>query len=202
MKFRLSGGQSLAVVLFCLIGLHASFNGLRAAWADLNTLVSRLTYENPSGKPGQRAQLRQNFQAALALTSDNPYLHEALGQLTLEAGGLGADSTARQTAKAAYLQALALRPMSPYTWAQYAELAAQLGEQGEFLRAFELAQQYGPRETVVQWRLARLACEHWDQLSPATRVLLKHQAPPALALAKQRGKDWPLPADCLARLSP
>ena len=67
-------------------------------------------------------------------------------------------------------QALAQRPMSPYTWANLALALHLLDSEPEAMwDAYDRAYRYGAREVSVQVRLLEIALARWDSLPLARR---------------------------------
>ena len=78
-------------------------------------------------------------------------------------------------------QAVRLRPGSPYTWANIAQLKARLPEpDGEFETALRNAALLGPWEPEVQLMIAEAGFRHWNTLTPETRVAMRSNATRAL----------------------
>ena len=70
-------------------------------------------------------------------------------------------------------RALALRPGSPYTWANLAEAQYRRGEPGRNLElALGRAVQLGPAEPGVQRLVADYGLAVWDEVTPQTRAAI------------------------------
>jgi hypothetical protein len=137
-----------------------------AAWAE------RHAYPPP-------ARLQESVTSlieALELTPQDPTLIEHLGvALELRARASRPGSDMRRLALAASLsyfrKAAALRPSSPYTWANILLAKYRLGQiDEEFARALRNALALGPWEPAVQLIAAEAALGTWDSLDSGLRA--------------------------------
>lgn len=112
---------------------------------------------------------------ALALTPDDPTLVEHLGTaLALRAAGSPPGSESQRLYLAAALErfrtAAALRPTSPYTWADIVLTKYRLGQiDEEFFGAMHHALDFGPWEPAVQLILADAGMGAWEMLDSGLR---------------------------------
>lgn len=178
---RNAGRLAVLVSLFLLAG-YAGYFGGRAALADSMTLKAR--WEIGKWRDGNNLppdlsvwkDARESLMAALHLEPDNPQFYEDLAFLY----GLRASAThnipelEREFLKQVliyYKQAVALRPMSPHTWANIALANHYLGDTNlEMWRAFDLAMAYGKNEPAVQVTLAEIGLSRWAELGEARRA--------------------------------
>lgn len=96
-----------------------------------------------------------------------------------------------------YRRAVALRPSSPYPWANVAAVDYRKGDTGrEFQAALRHAAMLGPAEREVQGTVTDYGLAIWDEASPATRAAvesaitgaMKRDPGEALRLAQRRGR--------------
>ena len=94
-------------------------------------------------------------------------------------------------------QALAMRPISPYTWANLAAAQYRAGVTGEtFQVALERASQLGPNEPAVQGIVALYGLAVLDEVRPQTRAAIgrmlaagmKSDPAAMLQIAQRRGR--------------
>ena len=112
---------------------------------------------------------------ALALTPDDPTLIEHLGlahELRAIGSPPGSDSRRLNLAQALiyFRKAAALRPTSPYTWANILLTKYRLGQvDDEFFGAMRHALDFGPWEPAVQLIVADTGLGAWDRLDSGMR---------------------------------
>lgn len=126
------------------------------------------------------ANAQTDLEDALRWTPDNPALHEQLGDLfTAQAQASFTqqqpDAAQRvpallQQARAAYLQAAALRPAWPIVWSSLATVYYGLGDRPAYLAAWQQALRLGPNEPGVQSALLDLTLLDWAQATPAQQA--------------------------------
>ena len=109
-----------------------------------------------------------NLATALALDPGNPLLHEDIGQLLDHKAryvqGLSAEQRGqfRTESRDHFRAALALRPVSPYTWLSLALIQSRLGDWGaETQFALRQAAALGPWEPGVQLDIAYVGWAGW-----------------------------------------
>lgn len=172
--------RDLPLLLVVLaVGGWACWQGQRLLRADLLSQGARwsVTQWASTGKaPASQADFDRAeaaLTAALAITPDDPSLHELLGDLAGVAGRRDwADEAARPrhyaAAVAHYQRALALRPRDPQTWASLATAYQGLGDTGPLLhQAWAQALKLGPNEGAVQPMLLETALATWATATPA-----------------------------------
>jgi hypothetical protein len=139
---------------------------------------------------------------ALALTPDDPTLVEHLGTaLALRAAGSPPGSESQRLFLAAALVrfrgAAALRPTSPYTWADIALTKYRLGQiDDEFFGAMRHALDFGPWEPAVQLIVADAGLGTWEKLDSGLRSRISEnlqraavrQAEPLARIATEHGR--------------
>lgn len=139
---------------------------IRDASTEMGTWVA--TRSQPA--LGTWVVVNERLQAALAIVPGDPTAHELLGLLKSSRG----DSPDEQSEGIArFHQALSLRPVSPYTWANLAEAQYRRGEPERNLElAFERAAQLGAAEPGVQWLVADYGLAVWGEVTPATQEII------------------------------
>lgn len=148
----------------------------RADWASMaqrQQVVSWLSAEVPvfSAEDWDRAQAA--LQHSLALTPDDPSLHEGMGDLHSVAGRRDwADAAMRHAhfrrAAQSYETALRLRPVEPGAWAALASARQSYEAPPELVQqAWTKALALGPYEGHVQLVLLQVALADWDRATPA-----------------------------------
>lgn len=125
--------------------------------------------------PGRLQEAITSLTDALALTPDDPTLIEHLGvALELRAAGFPPGSDRRlylAQALVHFRKAAALRPTSPYTWANILVAKYRLGQvDAEFFGAMHHALDFGPWEPAVQLIVADTALGAWDGLDSGLRT--------------------------------
>jgi hypothetical protein len=114
---------------------------------------------------------------ALALAPGDPENLSELGRLhriMLEANNLGAQEISRYGDAGAgyYLAALAVRPTWPWDWGNLAMVKYQQYQDasGVYQDALVRALEFGPREPILQDRIAVLGISSWQDLNPAATL--------------------------------
>ena len=180
-----------------LVGaISAAWVGGRAAWADMLQLQVRYNigrWQAGKAPPPQIAawgEARNTLVQALAITPDDPQIHENLGYLYgLRALSSKAVPDLYQAmlgqAQVYYRNATRLRPMSPRPWANIALASHYLGDVGAPLwDAFDRAMAYGQREPSVQATLAEVGFARWAELTEPRRSQLLAMVNQALPHSK------------------
>lgn len=149
----------------------ADWNSMRARH-DVTTWAERRTKPQPE----RLQEAIDSLIDALERTPNDPTLIEDLGTaLQLRAGASAPDSQMRRLAPAAALvyfrKAAALRPSSPYTWANILLAKYSLGQiDDEFFGAMRNALDLGPWEPAVQLIVADASLGVWDRLDANLRT--------------------------------
>ncbi len=182
----------LSVVL--LLGISAVYSAVTFMMADFKSMRSRWQIEqwqkNPRRPPTMpdMAKASNDLQAALLWTPKDPQLYEGLGFVHAFRGSrLSMVPDLQQAlfdeAITNYRQALDLRPMSPYAWANLAlALHYRQTDDTGLWKAFDQAYRFGQREGRVQWILAQIALARWDALSEGRQQKVRQ------IFAEARGK--------------
>lgn len=165
----------LAMVGLVAAGVQASLHGLANVYGlfpaqRLGAWQSARQVPEPEELSLALGQLR----TARALDPGNPGYMDDQGLLWewAAAGGdtLASPRDALEQARDAHREAIRLRPLWPYSWANLARVKAQLGEVDvELALALEKASRLGPWEPKVQRSIADAGMRVWDQLGPAPR---------------------------------
>ena len=131
----------------------------------------------------------------------NPTIAEQLGSLYAlnvrngDAGGALGSQRAKSLEQ--YALAVAMRPTSPYSWANLAWTKYYLGQvDAEFYRALEHAIRLGPWEPEVQFVVVDLGFALWDEMPAALRPKIlamaqngqRRYAAQMIAIARKRGR--------------
>lgn len=169
----------IALIGTAVLGLGV-FESARRGLADWSSM--RWRHEIAGWAERQTNPPRDRLQEAITtlietieLTPDDPTLIEHLGvALELRATGSPPDSEARRRYIAAALfhfrKAAALRPTSPYTWANILLAKYRLGEvDDEFFGAMRHALDFGPWEPAVQLIVADTGLGAWERLDSGLR---------------------------------
>jgi len=117
------------------------------------------------------------LRSALLLTPADPTLQDHLGlayDLAAAAPAARQWPVYREFALLHFREAARLRPTSPYSWANVAQMKYRLGQHdAELARALSLAMRYGPWEPLVQLIASDIGLALWDRLEPALRGELR-----------------------------
>lgn len=159
-----------AAIALAAAGL--SFDAYRMARADTlvgesNAILESAEWrKSPPSLPAWLAVRGDLLEAASLVES--PAVFESLGVLHARRS---ASNEFMAYARDYFRRALELRPDSPYTWANYAEIKYFLGETGpDFERALERAVELGPWEREVQVVVTDIGLAMYRELQPATRA--------------------------------
>ena len=162
---------AVAVPTIVVLGLECGL-AVRDGFADSTVLAANLemrTWDASGAQPGMETLrwVREDLIHALASVPDEPTTHELLGSLA--AYELGEPSS-KDVALDQYRAALRLRPSSPHTWLQMAEVRYRTGDTGaSFERELRRAAELGPSEPEVQRVGTFLGLAVYDELTPQTR---------------------------------
>jgi len=171
-------------ILIALIGTgvlgFAVYASAKRGLADWSTMrwrheITGWAEQRASPPPEHLQEAITTLIDALALTPDDPALIEHLGiAIELRAAGSPPGSEAQRLYLAAALfhfrNAAALRPTSPYTWANILLAKYRLGEiDEEFFGAMRHALDFGPWEPAVQLIVADAGLGAWDRLDSGLR---------------------------------
>lgn len=138
---------------------------LREAGTEMATWPASGANPAPSSRGAVAAMLAE----ARTLRPREPFAHELLGQLAL----WGPRDVGPHEAREAFAAALEFRPVSPYTWASFAEALYSGGEPGAKLEhVIEQAAALGPSEPRVQRVVADLGLAVWSELTPRGQAVV------------------------------
>ena len=170
----------IALVGSAFLGLAIYESGKRglADWDSMRWRheVSRWAELRATPKPERLQQAITDLLDALALTPDDPTLIEHLGvALELRGTAYPPGSESQRLALTAALnyfrKAAALRPTSPYTWANILLAKYRLDEiDDEFFGAMRHALDFGPWEPAVQLIVADTGLGSWARLDHNLRA--------------------------------
>ncbi|MBE0619351.1 MAG: hypothetical protein IH605_02040 [Burkholderiales bacterium] len=160
---------------------YAAYASAKRGLADWNSMRARHEIagwaEHRATPPPERLQEAiTTLIDALALAPNDPTLIEHLGTaLELRASASAAGSEMRRLSLTAALiyfrRAAALRPSSPYTWANILLAKYRLAQlDNEFFDAMRNALDLGPWEPAVQLIVADVTLGAWDKLDNGLRA--------------------------------
>ena len=148
----------------------------RADWASAEARIQVQRWvagQGPAPTVEQWERAQAALQVSLAITPDDPDLHERLGDLQVTAGqrpGVGEQPRKLHFEAAArhYEQATVLRPNEPGAWAMLA-LSRQVAQAqpSQVQAAWHKAQSLGPFEGPVQPVLMDVVLGDWNGATPA-----------------------------------
>lgn len=113
------------------------------------------------------------------IAPDNPDHHEYLARLALVRSGMGGASESERNLQLAYgleqiHRAIALRPVSPYSWVIMLQLKRERAEYDpEFFHGLERAVTLGPWEPAVQLIVADVGLSAWAALPHAEQEMVR-----------------------------
>ena len=164
------------IVLLLLLGFKAGKEGISNFYAQ----SAHMEIERWS-KPGQRvrgddeARVTQYLAQSLEYSPHNPWPLEETGALQLRLMRAATDPqlavAAARSAKLHFRLALAERPTSPFTWANFALSKLYLGEHdADLFQALTRAEELGPWEPGVQQTVIFVGLAVWIRLDPAQQA--------------------------------
>lgn len=171
-----SMGAGALILLLCLFAFIAGKEGLSNFYAQ----TAQLEIERWS-KPGQRfagdesARVMRYLAQSLKYSPNNPWPLEVMGTMRFRGMSAATDpqlamATAR-SANADFRIALAQRPTSPFSWANFALSKLYLDEKDDALvRALGRAEALGPWEPQIQQTVVFVGLAVWDRLNAAQRA--------------------------------
>lgn len=111
---------------------------------------------------GTWESVRGELAIAEKLSPTDPAIHELVGVLNASRPG---EEEYLTKASVNFARAASMRPVSPYTWANLAEVNYKTGiTGGPFLTALRRAVELGPNEPEVQRMAANFGLAVWDEL--------------------------------------
>ena len=179
MSDYLPARRAYAIALILLLGLFAYKAGTEGL-SNFFVQSAHMEVERWS-KPGQTfrgdegARAMEYLARSLDYSPHNPWTLEEMGTLQLRGITARRDpqvaEAAARGANANFRMALAQRPTSPFSWANFALTKLYLGEQDEELfRALERAEEAGPWEPEVQQTVVFVGLAVWHRLNPARQA--------------------------------
>lgn len=151
----------------------------------------------PTGANRPPAESVASLRSRLMGVTDpaEPVLNELVGitELRLSVDSRGDLENAREH----FGKSLAVRPTSPYTWANLAEAMYRMGDTGtQFSAAIGQAARMGPYEPEVQRAVANYGLATWDELSPEVQARvdrmiatgMRRNSLEMLRIAERRGR--------------
>jgi hypothetical protein len=168
-------------ILFLLFLL---LSGVRVGVAELYSMNARVTMESwdtaqrfPT--PEEIRTVQQQLEFARDLAINDPEQHENIARLSLVRAAVKGISEAERTGHlqdglAEIRTAIALRPVSPYSWAILAMIKRDLGEfDPEFLHALHRSVELGPWEPELLVSLADVGLTAWPKVPPEEQDLIQ-----------------------------
>jgi hypothetical protein len=136
-----------------------------------NTEINAWVAKRASPGVDRWMRVQSDLKRAEELAGSDPQPPELLGALHLYVTGR-AENT--EVALRHLKRALELRPSSPYTWVNLAEVQYRLGmTTGAFERILLMTQRLGPSEPETQRLLADIGLAMWDDIGPEARAAVR-----------------------------
>ena len=158
----------LPLILLLLAMLHAGRTGMASLFAmQAGGALDSWTLSKVKPRSDEIRKSLYALETAIWLDSGNPSFLENLARLRMvEAETDQAHKEIHlRAALSAIRQAIALRPVSPYSWGILLVAKSRLNEiDPEFYRALANATFLGPWEPEVQLEVARAGIEHWGRM--------------------------------------
>ena len=125
----------------------------------------------PSASMDQALELfHDRMLRAHELTPGDPAVRELLGILDVRRAVVHGSQEYLDEANVHFVEAIAARPTSPYTWTNFATARYAVGDTGpNFEFALQRAAELGPFEPEVQRDVALYGLAVWNEVAPATR---------------------------------
>jgi predicted Zn-dependent protease len=153
------------------------------------------TWAASHAQPGEQtwSWVHESLERAVAVIPESPTVHELLGDLEARSGR----PEYAEKALVHFTRAVELRPTSPYTWADIADLKYRIGDTGAvFERALVRSAELGPAEPEVQQTVADLGLAVWKEAAPETRAAVEEMVAAGLwrnpmemlQIARRRGR--------------
>jgi hypothetical protein len=178
---------AVALIILCLITLSWATQRATAAWQFF--AAETITQNLHDAKVFNVATLDQataRINKALARFPQNPDYLGLAGHLKEQRASLpgvvGREQRELLEAAAEYhRQALATRPLWPYSWASLLSCKDKLGQADpEFNAAMHRAAELGRWEPAVQLQVLRSGIRYWDELKSGERALVRASMTDAL----------------------
>lgn len=188
----------LVVLVAGVIGGVAGLHAVRAGLSGDALLQARINTR--VWKPGEVPPLQawtqswEALQEAVRREPGNPAAHESLGLLAVRRYD---DPSRQEEATAHYLKAIALRPVTPTTWANLADARYLVGDTSKtFQVALESAARLGPADPYTQRVVAYHGLAVYEEMGTQTRSAIeamvgagmRRDPGEMLAIAHRRGR--------------
>ena len=175
------------LVIACLFILAWASLRANAAWHFLAAQsIAEPLFEVGTGSTAAFVEAESRVNKALGRFPNNPDYLDFSGRLkVLRAGQPGMVGGERrellESAAANFRQALGVRPLWPYSWANLLSVKDMLGQvDAEFIKALHGAAETGPWEPRVQLQIVRTGLGNWDRLKTSERKLVQGKIKDAL----------------------
>ena len=168
-------------LFICLALIAAQCVRLGMAGLLVQSAQGEVDTWTPSARKPSMAQIRHAakfYTDSLAYFPDNPWSIEGMGAVDLARMRASANPrealAVTRSASARFRRALALRPTSPFLWANLALAKLYLEEiDAELLTALRHADELGPWEPTVQQTVLFVGLAVWQDLDPGLRQALQ-----------------------------
>jgi hypothetical protein len=169
---RIAGRVALTLPLLAVLGM-AGWTAVETSRADAvlreaSTEMASWISRGADLQTGTWASVRERLDESRAMLPTNPTTRELRGLL----GSMRPDNAAELSLGVdEMVAAVALRPVSPYSWAHLAEAQYRRGEPGRNLQyALNRAAELGAAEPGVQRLVVDYGLAVWDEIDPRTQA--------------------------------
>ena len=175
------------LVIACLVILVWALVRANAAWHFIAAqAIAEPLFKTGGGSATAFESAESHVNTALRRFPGNPdFLDFAGGLLTLKASQPGVLGTEQrvllESAATNFRQALTVRPLWPYTWANLLYTKDKLGQVDlEFTKALNRSAELGPWEPRVQMQVVESGLRNWSKLGSAERAVVQQKVLDAL----------------------
>jgi len=175
------------LLIACLVILAWALVRANAAWHFIAAhAIAEPLFATGSGSEAAFEASEARINTALRRFPGNPDFLEFSGRLlTLQASQPGVMGTERrvllESAATNFRQALTVRPLWPYTWANLLYTKDKLGQVDlEFNKALNRSAELGPWEPRVQMQVLESGLRNWSKLGSAERAVVQQKVLDAL----------------------
>ena len=176
----------LAIILLFVILTWALLRA-NAAWHFFAAqTIAEPLFEAGNGDAAVFEATQSHLDTALKRFPNNPGYLDFAGRLQIlrtgQTGVVGAERRALlESAAGNFRQALAVRPLWPYSWVNLLTTKDKLGQVDmEFNRALTRSAELGPWEPRVQLQVINSGLRYWGKLGSAEKVLVQQKVLDAL----------------------
>ncbi len=177
------------LISLCLVILSWAALRANAAWHfyAAQTIAEPL-FETSTGPAAAFEESQSHINTALKRFPNNPVYLDFAGRLQIlqtgQMGVMGAQRRALLESAADYFrQALAVRPLWPYSWVYLLIAKDKLGQvDREFREALKRSAQHGPWEPQVQLQVIRSGLRYWSSLGSVERAVVQRKVLDALKI--------------------